>query len=431
MIGVLLWVACARQAPCGAAGTAAAATGDQNVLVVLLDDVGVDQIDAYGVGTLTAPTPTLDCLCERGVRFDRAWAAPLCSPGRAALMTGRGAFATGIGDNIGPADQLDPAEVTLGEVAKLAGYHTGYVGKWHLDGWDSPNGVDGPELQGFDTFRGTLANLRSPSNPPAPAGSHGGYRGYWRLDQGQLGWERRYATTVDVDDALRFVREADGAWLLVVAVHGAHAPLDPPPAKLLTDRLPDRPTDGQAYRAVLEATDAEIGRLLRGIDPDTLARTTVFLTSDNGTSTMGVVPPLDPGHAKGTAYQGGLSVPLVVAGPAVRLPGSSSAALVSVADLLPTVAELLEVEAPADLDGESLVPLLADPRGEVRSTLTMAWTPAGAEEVVVRDQRYKLASWADGSRSLFDLELDPGETRDLLLEPLDADAASELLALGR
>lgn len=431
----LVGVACAGhrgEPPCGAVGApsvGAGPAGGGNVLVVLLDDVGADVLSAYGATGLVAPTPVIECLCDRGVRFTRAWAAPLCSPGRAALATGRLADRNGMGDNVGRQGALPSTESTIGDAARAAGMATGWVGKWHLSGWDAPDGIDAPLRSGFDRFSGTLANL----DVAAVQGDRvGDYRGYWWIRDGEVRWRTTYATTLTVDEALDFVRdeardEPGIPWLLVVATHAVHEPLDAPPARLA--RGPFDATPEAPFRAVLEAVDTELGRLLHGLGPDVLADTTVVLTSDNGTSEEGTPADRDD-RVKATLFEGGLHVPLVVTGPVVAHPGVSSA-LVSLVDLLPTVVDIAGGELPAGLDGVSLVPWLDDPEAPGPAYVHAAWDAArdvDGFDRAVRGERFKLIQPATGPASLFDLVADPEERTDLVSAGPLADDAAEALA---
>ncbi|MEQ1502703.1 MAG: sulfatase-like hydrolase/transferase, partial [Myxococcota bacterium] len=396
---------------------------------VLLDDIGADQLGSYGIGETVAPTPTLDCLAERGVRFTRAWAAPLCSPGRAALETGRLADRTTMGYNVLGDGMMPLEEVTLGELAHQAGYTTGLVGKWHLSGWDSPLGVDAPRMQGFDTFEGTLDNLDAPWVPEHGDDADQDYHGYQWIRNGAIHWTRRYAMAVDADASLDFIRATEGPWLLVSAFHAAHTPIHEAPGRLTTQKVPKDPTPDEKYRSMVEAADTELGRLLQGIDRDVLADTTIVVVSDNGTSTFGTIPPFDKAKAKATLYEGGLHVPMIVAGPHVAVPGSTSDALVSLVDVFPTVAELLGVEPPAELDGVSFAAQLADPTTPGPAFVAASWSPDEGYDRAIRGERYKLITRSNGEAELYDLAADPLETVNLLSAPLDLDAAAGLATL--
>jgi arylsulfatase A-like enzyme len=421
---LLLAVACSdRKETCSLPEPDATAA---NVLVVLLDDVGVDQLASYGAPD-AAPTPTLDCLCQQGVRFTHAWSAPLCSPGRAALVTGRHADKTGIGDNTESEHELPLSELTLGEVMREGGLQTAWIGKWHLSSHTSPQGPFAPNLQGFEVFRGTLSNLGKEH-----ADRKGDYDRYWRIVEGHEIWTQGYATSVTIDDALEFIEGATGPWGMVLALHAAHEPLHEPPRELLSRPVPRDPTEVEKYRAVLEAADTELGRLLRSMDPEVLAQTTVILTADNGTSKQGTVHARDK-RVKATLFEGGIHVPLVIVGPGVTQPGSTHGALVHLVDVLPTVASMVGVSPEAELDGVDLGPLLQDPLLPGPSYVGTAWAPEfGEVAMAVRDRRFKLVQ-EEGHSQLFDLDSPGGEEQDLLsrsLEPAAEAAWQRLSALA-
>jgi arylsulfatase B len=439
----LALVGCGDPSPCGdpaeaaTPGVQAGPGGGGNVLIVVLDDVGVDLLAPYGLEGPKAPTPTLDCLCERGMRFDRAWSTPLCSPSRAALLTGRSADKTGLGHNVRQDTQLDHGEVTIAELALRSGLHTGFVGKWHLDGWESPGALVAPLAQGFESFRGTMGNLGEPGAPRPTLSDGFDYRGYWRNVNGEVAWSQRYATTQEVDDALDFLDEVgDEQWLLVLSLHAAHVPLHDPPRHLLSEGLPRDATDAERFRAVLEAADAELGRLLQQMDPEVLADTTVLVVGDNGTAPSGVSSPFDPDRAKNTMFEGGLRVPLIVTGPHVPRPGVSRS-LVHVVDILPTVAEIVAGSAAEPgledlaLDGVSFLAAMGGDDAVGPARVASVYSPGNAGmDRAIRDDRYKLIERHGGWTQLFDLEADPREELDLLLaDALDPEASEALAGL--
>ncbi|MEZ4240561.1 MAG: sulfatase-like hydrolase/transferase [Myxococcota bacterium] len=386
-----LALAACRTAPCGLA--APAAVDRPNVLLVVLDDVGVDQLARWGIGATTAPTPTLDCLCDRGVRFDTVWASSVCSPGRAQLLTGRLSVRNRIGHNIERGEALPDEEVTIGELAQSAGYATAWVGKWHLGGFDSPDGALGPNRQGFDHFAGSLANL-SVGRDDVPHHELG-YHDWIEVVDGEAREVHTYATTATVDRALAFVRGTSGPWLLGVSFNAPHLPRHVPPARLLDGPVLDRP-DAQ-YRAMLAAADHELGRLLQEMDPDVLGDTMIVVTSDNGTPAYAVAPPVDPAQHKGTLLEGGLRVPLLVAGPGVPA-DRVSAALVHHVDVLPTIAAWIGARPEAALDGVSLADAVRDPSRPVHDVLVdVMFGPDGDLRAAARDDRYKLVRGLDGT----------------------------------
>jgi arylsulfatase A-like enzyme len=204
---------------------------------------------------------------------------------------------------------------------------------------------------------------------------------------------------------------------------------------------------------VLQALDLELGRLLDSLDPALLARTTVIVVGDNGTTDHVVHDTLDPDRQKTTVYEGGVHVPMIVTGPHVASPGSVSEALVHVADVFPTVAEIAGVpligtdeslsvdgdDGPVALDGRSLLPLLADPQASGPDHVFVeAFSPNGPgphrhdDRRAVIEARFKLMRQG-GAEHLFDLgagtTADP-DGPDLLEAPLDDEAASALARLA-
>lgn len=394
--------------------------------MVVLDDVGADRLSSFGA-ELAPPTPTIDCLCARGLSFDRAWSAPLCSPGRAALATGRQSDRTGIGHNVEDGAELSLTERTIGEVMREGGLRTAWIGKWHLSGADSHIGLSAPNLQGFDRFSGSMGNLAN-GYPQA----EGDYYHYMRVIDGEPVWTNGYATSVAVDDALAFIEEEETPFGMVLALNAAHKPLHVPPRSLISEELPEDASELEMYLAMLEAADRELGRLLRSMDPEVLAETLVAVTSDNGSSNAGSTEDLD-GSVKATLFEGGLRVPFVLSGPPIRDAGARSDALVHLVDLLPTFASLLGVPAGEEIDGVDLAPLLRGEDHDGPDLLVSTWSPARrGPEIAVRDARYKLIDGATEVK-MFDLDADPHEQRDLLDAPLseaDRDAFERLSSLA-
>lgn len=414
-----------------------------NVLILVADDIGNDKVGAYEEHPHPAPTPNIDALARRGVLFRNAYAPPACSPSRAAMLTGRLNRRYGVGYALptrrGPLE-LSLDEVTIPEmlVHSPHGYSSSAVGKWHLASAQSPSGFRHPLASGFPWYAGAFGNVRETKL--------GGTEDYfrWRKDtNGEIAWSTTYATTDTVNDALARIEAMPEPWFLWVAFNAAHYPLHEPPAELYSGGYLATPAD--AYHAVVEALDTEIGRLLASVDPEVLARTTVILVADNGTPKAVVTAPRDPSHFKRTLYEGGINVPLIVTGPDVAQPGSESAALVHVVDVFATVAEIAGVDlaalrrpdgGPLEIDGRSLLPFLRDPDAPSQHATIYQdiFGPNGdgpyrQDQAAIRDERWKLLRDADGEEEFFDLR---GRDDDgpNLLGHLDAEqrAAYERLA---
>ena len=415
------------------------ASGQDNLLIIVADDVGVDMIGAYGEGPDPPQTPTIDQLASEGVLFRNVWANPTCSPTRAEMHTGRYGHHTGVGlvvSNLGWSLQQD--ETTFAEVLARypeLGYTTGLIGKWHLSNWN--NGyLDGPLLQGFDHFTGARENVRSDL----------GYRfdKWLRVENGVESQCTTYATVQQVDDALAFIATAPEPWVCMLNFNAPHEPFHRPPANMLQRILPDgnpRLNPPPFYKAAVEALDMEVGRLLTSIGP-AMASTNIVFTADNGTPQLASEAPFLPSHAKLTPYEGGLNVPLIVTGPIVAQPGREVIALVGATDMYSSALELCGVtdasvlEPGVNHDSYSFVPYLKYPtqsaiRDHVYAEMFSPNGPAGLmannDVRAIRNERYKLIrrgiTGGPYQWEFYDLIADPFETHNIFRKGTHAPAA--------
>ncbi len=414
-----------------------------NVLVVVLDDVGVDRLAAYGMGVDPPPTPTIDALAERSVRFTRAWATPSCSPTRATLLTGRHGFRTGIGKASNAADgyPLADSEVTFAELIRDEGpvpYSSAVVGKWHLGNFAEGHHLN-PIRQGFDVYRGVPGNLRTAE---ARDGGPLNYYDYEYADE--TGLYRRhndYLTTVEVDDAIDLVQTLPEPWLVYLSFHAIHWPAHIPPRELYSgpeltsenshDDDPDR------YDANLEALDAELGRLLALVGDDT----TIILLGDNGTEQDATRGPYPRDEAKLSMAEGGIRIPLMVAGPWVAEPGTEQDALIHSVDVFATLAQLAGVPPESRgirerSDSVSFLPYLVDPDREPLRELLYTerfidngFGPYDTHLRAVRDEGFKLLWDADKGYTLMELGQAWRAQGALRLDRLDSDAALAFVRL--
>ncbi len=375
------------------ANTEAPVETTRSVLLVILDDVGLDASAQYDVGDLDPSTPTLDALAADGLVFDNAWATPTCSPTRAAALTGRHGFRNGV---LSAGQVLGADETTL--QAHLGdAVATAVIGKWHLGGRDNPSH---PNDVGVDHFAGTTG-----------AGVDD-YENWTLVEDGVESQVTNYATTEVIDRAIDWVHDQPSSWFLQVAFQAAHTPFHRPPDALHSQDLDtvDLETDPLPfYLAAVEAMDTELARLLEVVPEDTL----ILVIGDNGTPTQATQRPVPARRAKGTLYQGGVQVPFIAYGPDVTRPGEREDALVMTVDLFPTIAQALGVPATTTLDGSDLGPLLAGTEGWER---TYAYTETGGEGGgwALRDLTHKLIVYDDDTRELFDLSIDPYERTELL-----------------
>ena len=401
--------------------------GTPNVVLIMADDLGIGDVSCThdGPGSLAPgpvrfPTPNIDALAARGLRFtDFHSNGPVCSPTRAALMTGLYQQRTGV-DGVINADPkvnrhhgLSPDETTVAERLRDAGYKTAVVGKWHL-GYDVRFN---PVRNGFDSFRGYVSgNVCYQSHYDRM-----GIADWWRDDC--VAMEPGYTTDLITDHAVHFVEaNAGGPFFLYVAHECPHDPLQAPgdPPARRAGRVgnvwgPKKGDVEDTYRRMIAAMDAGVGRLVAAIDAAGLTDSTVVLfCSDNGATKNG-----DNGRlrgAKGSLWEGGHRVPLIVAGPGV--PQGESAALALSMDLAATACDLAGVEA-GGMDGRSLLDA-----GQWRTQADdreAFWAYRGSW--AVRRGAMKLVKERRGEPRLFDLSADVGEQTDLAADRPE-DAAS-------
>lgn len=440
-----------------------------NVLLIIGDDMGVETLASYRLGKNPPKTATLDQLARDGVRFTNFWAQPACSPTRATLLTGRYGFRTGIGrpvsrgtmpeppdipawaraesgkmpnnasaeDRALPRPVLLPQEFTLPMALKsdaTLGYSTAAIGKWHLAG-DDNGWIKHPNLAGFDHFAGLMS------------GGPESYFAWNKVVNGRVIGKTGYAPDDKVDDAIEWLEtQDDNPWFLWFAFNLAHTPLHLPAEKYLHSDFSDidprevRPEDWQAlFSAMIEAMDAQIERLLASLDDDVRANTYVIFMGDNGTYDPVVSAPFRQGFAKGTVYEGGINVPLIVTGPGIKSGGVSDA-LVNSTDMFATILEMAgidpDVAVPDEIrhDSVSFFPTLANPAAPSRRSWIYAdeffGGFAGVEtaDYAIRNDRYKLLRF-DGREEMYDLQADPYEHNNLLLNDLSAEQRSAYKAL--
>jgi arylsulfatase B len=399
----------------------AAASDPPNILVVISDDIGIEASACYSdlIDVSRAPQPTIEGLCADGLRFTDAWSYPLCSPTRAAMMTGRYGWRTGVGRALDDsAEPLSPDEITLPDLIEG---ETAYIGKWHLTGIDRP---EHPHELGWSHFSGTLF------------GAIPDYRFYEKVVNGEPVSVEGYATTEVVDDALDWLEGQDDApWMMWVSFNAPHTPLHAPPVELHSYELKTLSLTSQPvpfFQAMIEAMDVELGRLLDGIDRD---NTVIIYVGDNGTDGIVNQEIYRDNHDKGSLGQGGVHVPLIISGPGI--PTGDVDAMVHVIDLYSTILELRELPPRADEehDSVSLRPYFLDPAHPPQRELmlTELFGDRVPESLAGRSARtadYKLIRLFTGEEELYNLHEDPTGEVDLMLEPLTEASHAAALLLG-
>ena len=383
-----------------------------NVLVVIADDVGLDSAACYNLSSDPVRMPNLEALCSRGVRFERAWTTPICSPTRATMLSGTDPAIHGVlRAHTDGAPALLDGTLTLPAIASQAGIATASFGKWHL-GDDPGVGATVPNHFGWQHFSGLLT---------------GGVSSYWswrRTENGLTQISTTYTTTSLVDDAVTWVDQQDGPWLMWMGFNAPRPPYHVPPESLHTDTTLGAagdcpPGESRAcYVAALEALDSEMGRLLDHIQArGELENTLVFFIGDNGTENDVAVDPVVAAKGKGSLFEGGIRIPFVVAGPGVAQ-GQVADGLTDATDLLPTLMDYWALPNPDQAEGVSLLGTLADPSvasgKETVFTGYLASPVKGNNGWTLANQDYKLLHFESGTRLMFKISEDPWETNNLL-----------------
>jgi arylsulfatase A len=409
-----LVLGCLSAAGCSTPG-GSTAPQPPNVVVVLVDDLGVEGLRCYGGESYA--TPRIDALAASGMRFTAAHTTPLCTPTRVRLLTGREGLRSYVDFSVLAAD-----ERTFAHLLDEAGYATGVAGKWQLYGARHYGERAGrgtrPEDAGFDSWcLWQVEELGSRYADPTVE-----VDGELRTLPGAYGPE------VFCDWALDFVRQhREEPFLLFLPMALTHDPFEPTP---LSDH--DGSDRARTFADMVAYTDLVVGRLVDELDRlDLRERTLLVFTTDNG-SPRPITSLLDGRETrggKGRTTDAGTHVPLIVSWPGVIAPGTCDD-LVDLVDVLPTVVEATGGALPIDrvIDGRSLLPRLRGEDEPVREVLTCWYLPrplrAGATEARwARDERYKL--YGDGR--LFDLLEDRDEEHPLDVRRSDVAGARHRL----
>lgn len=418
-----------------------------NIVFILVDDLGWKDLGCYGSSFYE--TPNLDRLASQSTLFTNAYTPnPVCSPTRAAIMTGKYPSRVGITDWIpgqdpqnrkllGPDDlnELPLEELTFPEVLKDAGYKTFFAGKWHLGG-------EGffPEDQGFEINKGG----HHKGSPP------GGYYAPYKNPKLKDGPEGEYLPNRLANESIQFLEEnKDDPFLLYLSFYTVHTPIQKSKKhfakfekkrQVLKDSIAIKQSEGlgftvqnqagAAYASMVYAMDENVGKVLDKLDELGLTeKTLIIFTSDNGgLSTLEnsqrtaptSVKPLRAG--KGWAYEGGIRVPLIIKSPGKNKQGKIDTPVISM-DFYPTILDFVGLPTLPDqhVDGASLKDLLIQGKQLERDALLFhyphyhgsGWKPGSA----IRKGDWKLIHfYEDGRNELYNLKNDIGEHEDLAKE---------------
>ena len=396
-----------------------------NIIFILADDLGWTELGCYG--NTFNETPNLDKLAAQGTRFTNAYAsAPVCSPYRAALMTGQYPARVGITDYLRPSDEnhLSTDHITIAEMLKRTGYTTGIIGKWHLTGYANHGAKEfSPGQHGFD-------EVIVSENRGIGGGSYFHPYHFNEQIEKRLPGKEYLVDRCNIE-AVEFIdRHKDGPFFLYLSHYAVHTRLQGKPE--LVARYEKKPGAGRGNKAKqnnphlaaqLESIDEGVGMITNKLDELGLAENTVLIfTSDNGgEDRVTSNAPLRAG--KSTLYEGGIREPLIIRWPPVVKPGSICNTPISNIDFYPTFLQLagLKADSHRRLDGVSILPLLKNPKAKLaRNTLYWHYPLkkphflGGLSSGAIRQGSFKLIEYFDKDTvELYNLKDDIAEQHNL------------------
>ena len=385
------------------------AINQPNILLVITDDQGLDASAQYSLSNDLPDTPVINSLARNGITYENVWGTPSCSTTRAALLTGLHGVNTGVLSVPGDlSTDFTSIQTFLSQNAASSNYQTAVFGKWHVDG--GGGNLNHPNDHGVGHYAGHLRpNITD-------------YFDWTITINGVEEQNTTYHTTALVDNALGWIDEQQDPWFAWLAFAAPHAPFHAPPEEFNTRGLSGTRADINAnereyFLSAIETLDTELGRLLDSMEPATRDNTIVMVMGDNGTprDVLDNDSFLD-GHQKGSLFEGGVRVPLVISGAGVTRTNVRENGLVSVVDFFPTIAALTtgtEIEgmnnginflssfsADGEIDREFLY---TDYDGN--NALGQGWA--------VRSTTHKYIAYDNGTEVLYDLVTDPDETVDV------------------
>lgn len=403
------------------------AFAQRNVVLIIADDLGLEYCGFYEQHGDTVIMPNVRSLLAKGIRFTRAWSNPLCSPTRAGILTGRYSFRTGIGDAVGgqSSNTLDTSEITIPRLLNTynpQGISKANIGKWHLHNPMPQSNFTIPTKMGYDYYEGNFS------------GTLPNYYAWNKFKNGINAPCSTYATIETTNNAIDWVKSipANTPVFLWLAYNAPHTPFNLPPSNLHSySNLKGNAQDTAIsvvpyYKAMCEALDREIGRFFDSLKAINRFDSTDFIfIGDNGSDArvyQGTT------RAKGSVYQDGISVPFIISGPSVINPGRVSNALINTQDIFATVLELFgftkwkdAIPASKPVDSKSLIPIIRQEKENIRDwvfTEVFKNTPAQFDGKTMRNEKFKLIDFDNGSQKFFNLINDPDEKNDLLLKVL-------------
>ncbi len=441
-----------------------------NIVIIFIDDMGYADPSCFGNPFMK--TPNMDALASEGIKFTNFYVnSPICSPSRVGINTGKYPMRYKIHSYInwsynnkarGMADFLDPAAPTIARTLQQNGYATAHFGKWHMGGGRDLSYAPLPSEYGFD--RSFVSHVGW-GDRLLPEGSKVETGGADSATAKIVFCEKYESTRVFVDSALAFIgRHKDQPFYVNLFPKDVHDPHNPAPEmQEKYSSLTDNPFQ-QKFLAVLEETDKQIGRFVKGLeDVGLLESTIIIFTSDNGPTDWpyyyktnrypkgyegNLYPPGFAGNFKGrkwSLYEGGIRMPFIVSWKGHIPEGATDdKTIIAATDLFPSICSIIGVEWPQGLDGMDKSQALLGSPMDVKDPIMWEYNSYPGDNILqpgntdfispnlaMREGKWKLLINADSTDAqLFNLDIDPEETKNLVeQEPeLVKDMSSRLIA---
>lgn len=381
-----------------------------NFIFILVDDMGYADLSSFGSKDIR--TPNIDRLAKEGVKLTQMYSnGPVCTPTRAAFITGRYQQRVGLEWAINATEKepgLPVEEGSLARTLKNNGYATALMGKWHLG--SKPEFL--PARHGFDEFFGIIGGN-------ADMYSHRNLPGENVLYEGESTTEiAGYLTEHLERRSVEFIqRHKDKPFFLYLAFNAVHWPFQRPNRPDM-ERTRETWFDGTRadYIVMMQSVDAAVGQVLSALDEQGIAKDTlVIFTSDNGGERLSDMGPYF--NTKGTLWEGGIHVPGLARWPAALPKGKVSAQVAITMDWTATILAAAGAQPERQLDGVNLLPILQGKQAMQDRTLCWRIDRAGFRQQAIRSGKWKLVTQPTSvDQLLFDLERDPGERRNLFYE---------------
>ena len=374
-----------------------------NIVMIIADDMGLDASPGYIIGDTKPNMPNLQNMIDTGILFNNVWANPTCTPTRATILTGKYGFRTGITKVDDPISTAETSLQNYLDTNSSVNYAHAVIGKWHLSRQES-----NPNDMGVGYYAGMLG---------------GGVSSYTNWDltiNGSTETSTEYATTKLTDLAIDWVSDQTRPWFLWLAYNAPHTPFHLPPSNLHSQG--DLPADQASvdadptpyYVAMLEAMDTEFGRFLDTMDEAAKNNTVFIFIGDNGTPRQ-VVQGYDRLKAKGSIYEGGIRVPMVISGKNVTRMGEIEDALINATDLFSTISDIAGVGVTEINDSKSFKNLLTEEDASQRDYVyAEIGNSSGGSDYAIRNASHKYIVFANETEEMYNLVEDPFEQSNLL-----------------